>query len=98
MQRSLAAGLDGVQRGLTPPNPVNQDPGYLSIEERSAREIDPLPDNLGQAIAHLQQDDILLTALNPQLAKAFLAVRQAEWQAMKDWELTAEVKTLLEKY
>lgn len=94
----IAAGLDGVQHSLTPPNPVNQDPGYLSIQERSANGIDPLPNNLGQAIAHLQQDDILLTALNPQLAKAFLAVRQAEWQAMKDWELTAEVKTLLEKY
>ena len=94
----IAAGLDGVQRGLTPGNPVNQDPGYLSIAERNANQIDRLPDNLGQAIAHLQQDDILLTALNPQLAKAFLAVRQAEWVAMKDWELTSEVKILLEKY
>ncbi|AUT00778.1 glutamine synthetase [Nostoc sp. CENA543] len=94
----IAAGLDGVQRGLTPPNPVNQDPGYLSIEERQAHGIDQLPENLGQAIAHLQQDDILLTALNPQLAKAFLAVRQAEWQAMKDWELQTEVDKLLDKY
>ena len=94
----IAAGLDGVQRRLTPGNPVNQDPGYLSIEERNTNQIDRLPDNLGQAIAHLQQDDILLTALNPQLAKAFLAVRQAEWLAMKDWDLKAEVKTLLEKY
>ena len=94
----IAAGLDGVQRRLTPGNPVNQDPGYLSIEERDTNQIDRLPDNLGQAIAHLQQDDILLTALNPQLAKAFLAVRQAEWLAMKDWDLKAEVKTLLEKY
>ncbi|MEH2299839.1 MAG: hypothetical protein V7K88_12630 [Nostoc sp.] len=33
----IAAGLDGVQRGLTPGNPVNQDPGYLSIEERFKR-------------------------------------------------------------
>ena len=87
-----------MQRGLTPGNPVNQDPGYFSIEERNTNQIDRLPDNLGQAIAHLQQDDILLTALNPQLAKAFLAVRQAEWLAMKDWDLKAEVKTLLEKY
>ncbi|KYC35088.1 glutamine synthetase [Scytonema hofmannii PCC 7110] len=94
----IAAGLDGVQRRLTPGNPVNQDPGYLSLEERHSHGIDSLPDNLGQAIAHLQQNDILLTALNPQLAQAFLAVRQAEWQAMKDWELKTEVNTLLEKY
>lgn len=94
----IAAGLDGVKRDLAPGNPVNQDPGCLTIEERASNQIERLPDNLGQAIAHLQQNDTLLTALNPQLAKAFLAVRQAEWQAMKDWELKTEVSKLLEKY
>lgn len=94
----IAAGLDGVQRGLTPGNPVNQDPGHLSVEDRHTYGIDPLPDNLGQAIAHLQQNDTLLTALNPSLTQAFLAVRQAEWQAMKDWELKTEVEMLLERY
>jgi glutamine synthetase len=94
----IAAGLDGVQRDLAPGNPVNQDPGCLTIEERASNQIERLPDNLGQAIAHLQQNNTLLTALNPQLAKAFLAVRQAEWQAMKEWELNTEVSKLLEKY
>ncbi|RCJ28574.1 glutamine synthetase [Nostoc minutum NIES-26] len=94
----IAAGLDGVQRGLEPSNPVTQDPGHLSIDERSANGIDQLPDNLGVALSHLTQNDTLLKALNPQLSQAFLAVRQAEWQAMKDWDLEAEVKLLLERY
>jgi glutamine synthetase len=32
------------------------------------------------------------------LSTAFLAVRQAEWEAMKDWDLEEEVKVLLERY
>ncbi|MDZ8053853.1 MAG: glutamine synthetase family protein [Aulosira sp. ZfuVER01] len=94
----IAAGLDGVQRSLEPPNPVNEDPGNLLIEQRTANGIDPLPTNLGEALNHFKQNNVLLTALNPQLSQAFLAVRQAEWEAMKDWELDAEVKLLLERY
>ena len=95
---AIAAGLDGVQRSLKIPNPVNVDPGNLSSEERSAQGIDRLPNNLGEAIAHLQQNDFLLKALNSELSQAFLAVRQAEWSAMKDWELEQEVETLWARY
>ncbi|AFY31515.1 glutamine synthetase family protein [Calothrix sp. PCC 7507] len=94
----IAAGLDGVQRSLDPGTPVDQDPGYLPIEQLTANGIEPLPKNLGEALIHLQNNDVLLNALNPQLSQAFLAVRQAEWQAMKDWDLAAEVKLLLERY
>jgi glutamine synthetase len=94
----IAAGLDGVQRNLKPGNPVAQDPGHLPIEERHANGIDLLPQSLGEALDCLKQNDILLNALNPDLSQAFLGVRQAEWSAMKHWELDAEVKLLLEKY
>lgn len=94
----IAAGLDGVQKNLEPPTPVTEDPGYLPVEQRTANNIDPLPENLGEALIHLQHNDVLLNALNPQLSQAFLAVRQAEWQAMKDWDLATEVKLLLERY
>lgn len=94
----IAAGLDGVQHGWEPEQPVAVDPGYLSADDRKVRKIDSLPTNLGEAIAHLKQDDVLLNALNSQLSAAYLAVRQAEWEAMKDWDLQAEVKALLERY
>lgn len=95
---AIAAGLDGVQKSLEASNPIDLDPGNLSAEERSSRGIDRLPSNLGEAITHLQQNDVLLNALNPELSQAFLAVRQAEWSAMKDWELEQEVKTLWARY
>ena len=95
---AIAAGLDGVNRSLEAPNPVTVDPGNLSDEELSNQGIDRLPSNLGEAIACLQENDVLLQALNSELSQAFLAVRQAEWTAMKDWELEQEVKTLWARY
>lgn len=95
---AIAAGLDGIDRNLTPGDPVAVDPGHLSDADRQQRQIDRLPLNLGEAIASLRQDPILLEALGPKLATAFLAVRQAEWNALKDMELEAEVKLLLERY
>lgn len=94
----IAAGLDGIRRGLDPGEPVTVDPGHLPESERQARAINSLPTNLGNAIAHLSDNQTLLNALGPQLAQAFLAVRKAEWEALKDLELEDEVKLLLERY
>lgn len=94
----IAAGLDGVRQELEPPEPVEIDPGYLSESARQTRGINRLPENLGEAIEALRQDEVLLEALGTPLAKAFLAVRQAEWEAMREMDLEAEVRLLLERY
>ena len=94
----IAAGLDGVRQALDLGEPVQIDPGYLSAAERIARGIEPLPLNLGEAIANLSQDEALLNALGSELAQAYLAVRQAEWKAMQGLDLVEEVKLLLERY
>ena len=78
--------------------PVAVDPGTLTELERSERGIERLPSNLGEAIAQLRSNQVLLDALGGELAQAYLAVRQAEWEGMKDWDLDEEVKLLLERY
>jgi glutamine synthetase len=94
----IAAGLDGVRRDLDPGPPVQVDPGALSDEERAAQHLEPLPGSLAEAVKHLERDDLLLAALGPGLARAFLAVRRAEWEALHGLTLEAEVKLLLERY
>lgn len=94
----IAAGLDGIRRGLHPGEPVNIDPGRLKVGERQQRRIDRLPEDLGEAIAQFSQNSVLQEALGPELAQAFLAVRKAEWDAMRSMELCDEVKLLLERY
>ncbi|NEQ28406.1 MAG: glutamine synthetase, partial [Microcoleus sp. SIO2G3] len=98
MAATLAAGLDGIRHNLELGEPVDQDPGDLSDDDRQFRQIDRLPANLGEAIDHLSQDQVLLDALGSDLAQAFLAVRKAEWKAMQNMELADEVKLLLERY
>ena len=94
----IAAGLDGLRRNLAPPAPVQEDPARLSEAERSARGVDPLPHNLGAALAALERDPVLMEALGPELAQAYIAVKRFEWQALKDLPLEEEVSLLLERY
>lgn len=94
----VATGLDGIRRDLDLREPVAVDPGYLSETERQTYKIDSLPTNLGDAIEHLSHNQTLLSALGPELAQAYLAIRKAEWQALKELELAEEVKLLLERY
>lgn len=95
---AIAAGLDGIQRDLALADPVDVDPGTLSDPDRAAHQIDRLPTELKVAIDHLRQNGTLIDALGQPLAQTYLAVRQAEWDAMKDLSLEAEVKLLLERY
>lgn len=94
----IAAGLDGINKALDPGKPVDIDPGSLTEAERQTHNIQRLPENLGVAIEALSQDEVLLNVLGSPLAQAYLAVRKAEWEALKDMELEDEVKLLLERY
>ena len=94
----LAAGLDDIRQGLQPADPVSVDPGILPEAELTALGIDALPTRLGESIEVLRKDGVLMEALGPDLGKAFLAVRQAEWDAMKDWTLEREVGLLVDCY
>ncbi len=95
---AIAAGLDGIRQNMTLGEPVAVDPGHWSEAERQELGIDRLPRDLGEAIAHLSQNSLLLEALGSELAQAYLAVRKAEWEFFKDWNLADEAKLLLERY
>ncbi|PMR77412.1 glutamine synthetase family protein [Billgrantia endophytica] len=94
----IAAGLDGVVNQLVPGEPVDVDPGTLSDDVRNASGIAPLPGSLSEALVHLEKNAVLLEALGPALAHAFIAVRKAEWGALKNVSFEEETRLLLEKY
>lgn len=94
----IAAGLDGIIHNRPLTAPVTVDPGYLSDEQRQEQGIERLPTTLKEAIAHLSANEVLLKALGPELSQAFIAVRTAEWEALKDLNLEQEVQLLLERY
>ena len=77
----IAAGLDGLERGLEPPEPVEVDPTTIDEKDREARGIVRLPATQAEALDALEADSVLIDALGPVLAGSYLAVRRSEWEA-----------------
>ena len=94
----IAAGLDGLARNLKLPEEVDVDPALIPELERKARGIDPLPRNLGESLDALRKDSVILEALGSELATSYMAVRQHEWDNLKDLNLEEEVRILAERY
>ena len=94
----IAAGLDGLDRNLELPEEVTVDPALISEAQRRAGKIDRLPQNLGAALDALRQDSLLMEAMGAELARSYMAVRQHEWDNLKDLNLEEEVDLLVERY
>jgi glutamine synthetase len=75
----IAAGRDGLERGLEPPEPVQVDPATMAEADRERRGIHNLPATQKEALGALAADDMLMNALGPVLAGSYLAVRRSEW-------------------
>ncbi len=94
----IAAGLDGLERGLAPPEPIEVDPATLSDEERAARGADRMPATQGEALDALAADGLLLGALGEELAGSYMAVRRSEWEAYSAGDQAFEQQGHFEKY
>ena len=94
----IAAGLDGLERGLEPPEPVEVDPATLSEDERERRGIRRLPATQAEALDALEADDVLTDALGPVLAQSYLAVRRSEWAAYSAEDEAFEQQGHFSKY
>ena len=90
----VAAGLDGIERGLTPPPPVDVDPATLPESERPPR----LPATQEEALDALAADELLRGALGTVLAHSYLAVRRSEWAAYSIGDAAFEQQGHFEKY
>ncbi len=88
----LAAALDGIDRNLECPEPLNNVNVYhLTPEERAARNIAELPGSLAEAMRELEADTVLQAALGPSTYEAFQRAKWAEIEESRthvtDWEV-----------
>jgi glutamine synthetase len=87
----LAAGLDGIRRGLEPPEPVEEDVYDFDDHRLQELGIASLPGTLEEALDRLERDDLVRGALGPHAYEAFMRAKRAEWEAYRiqvtDWEL-----------
>jgi glutamine synthetase len=87
----IAAGLDGIERGLDPGPACEADLFDLPLAEIRRRGIGLLPQSLPEALDALEADTVVAAALGETLHREFLRLKREEWLAyarhVSDWEL-----------
>jgi glutamine synthetase len=83
----LRAGLDGVKRKLDP-GPPQQRNVYDVLAE--GVDIPRVPEHFGEALAALEEDEVVRSALPGRLYDVFMHYKRDEWErflaAVTDWE------------
>jgi len=76
---TIAAGLEGIDEGMDPGAPAN-DNLYIAAEDRLAeRKIAVLPRNLLEALDYFERDPLTEKVLGDKLKKAYLKEKHLEW-------------------
>ena len=76
----LAAGLDGIERFMTPPSEVTENLYEMDEAGRRAKGIEDLPGDLNEALELMQQDQLVMDTLGPHVGQAYLNSKKAEWE------------------
>jgi len=94
----LKAGLDGIKRKLTPPDPVEEDVYHFDTCKLQELKIDTLPASLGEAIEELEKDKLLKEAIGKHIYERYLEAKKAEWSEyimqVTDWEIDRYLEIL----
>ncbi|MBN2248590.1 MAG: glutamine synthetase [Coriobacteriia bacterium] len=75
----LAAGLDGIEKGMTLPADVTDDVYEMSDARRAELGIGQLPGDLDEAIVAMESSNLVREALGEQVFNWFLRNKKAEW-------------------
>jgi len=95
----IAAALDGIDKNLACPKPLNNVNVYhLTQEERTKRKIASLPGSLAESLREFEKDKVLQDALGETMCEAFLRSRWAEVEDFRlkvtDWEVERYLQTV----
>ena len=94
----LAAGLDGIERRLLPPKPVEEDVYHFDDAKLAKMGIGTLPATLAEALDEFEQDPVIQEALGSKAAAAFLRMKRQEWDDFRlyvsPWERERYLSTV----
>ena len=87
----LAAGLDGIEKGLTPPEEVTDNIFAMDEAARAAHGIESLPGTLKEAIDAMEADALVCETLGGHVTAQYIAGKKREWDDYRthvsDWEI-----------
>ena len=75
----LAAGLDGVEKGTDPGEPINRNIFAMSERQKRRLKIKQLPANLSEALDNLERDSVIKDALGGHVLENYLRAKRQEW-------------------
>ncbi|MBN2003970.1 MAG: type I glutamate--ammonia ligase [Anaerolineae bacterium] len=86
----LMAGLDGIQKGMTPPDALEENLYDMGDAYRDARKVKVLPGSLREALDCLAEDKVIQDALGPHVYERFVKAKRQEWDEYRmqvtEWE------------
>ena len=88
----LAAGLDGIEKGMTPPDEITENIFAMDEATREAKGIKSLPGSLKDAVDALKADELICEALGDHVVSHYTEGKYAEWDAYRthvsNWEIS----------
>ena len=88
----LAAGLDGIEKGMTPPDEITENIFAMDEATREAKGIKSLPGSLKDAVDALKEDELICEALGDHVVSHYTEGKYAEWDAYRthvsNWEIS----------
>jgi glutamine synthetase len=94
----LAAGLDGIERKLTPPDPVEENLYHFDAAKLESRKIRQLPGTLREALDELNADRVITDALGEHVLERFVEAKREEWDEYRMQVSGWEVERYLEAF
>ncbi len=91
----LAAGLDGIEKGLVPPKPVEENVYEMTEAQRKKRGIGTLPASLLEAILLAEKSQLVRQALGEHVFDAFIQNKKIEWNNYRAQVTEYELKKYL---
>ena len=91
----LAAGLEGIEKGYTPPEPVEENVYEMTGAERQERGINTLPSNLWEAITITEKSELVRKALGDHIFDAFITNKKIEWDMYRTQVTSYELQRYL---
>jgi len=94
----LRAGLDGVDRKLTPPSPVEENVYHFDDARLAELNIGQLPGSLRQALDLMEADPLIRQTLGDLTYERYLETKSKEWDQFRiqvtDWEIERYLEIL----
>jgi glutamine synthetase len=92
----LEAGLEGLDRAMQIPEPVNVNIFNLTPEQEKQLKLERLPSNLSEALQEMKQDSLIRSTLGEHIFNKYQAAKAAEWTAYDNtvhaWEIERYLK------